>query len=268
MKLIRFIAESDNVYYGVVESQEDNVARLVKGDLFADFGVTRETARIKRYLPPVFPPNIIGIGLNYARHAEETGLNRPEIPVMFLKGTNTITAHGEPIILPQVALQEVDFEGELAVVIGKPAKNVSEAEALDYILGYCCANDVSAREWQMNRQKKQWSRGKSFDTFCPLGPCLVTAEEIPNPNSLRIRTEVNGKIYQDSTTADMIFHVPTLVSHLSQGMTLLPGTVILTGTPAGVGFTRQPAVFLQEGDRVTVAIEKIGVLANPVKLEQ
>jgi 2-keto-4-pentenoate hydratase/2-oxohepta-3-ene-1,7-dioic acid hydratase in catechol pathway len=162
----------------------------------------------------------------------------------------------------------VDYEAELAVVIGKPAKNVTKDKAGDYILGYCCANDVSAREWQIKKQKKQWARGKSFDTFCPIGPCLVTRDEIPNPNGLRIQTEVNGTILQDSHTSDMIYDVPTLVSHLSQSMTLVPGTVILTGTPEGVGFTRKPPVFLREGDRVTVSIETIGRLTNPVAREK
>jgi 2-keto-4-pentenoate hydratase/2-oxohepta-3-ene-1,7-dioic acid hydratase in catechol pathway len=264
MKLIRFISEGDKTYYGAVESPHDESARIISGSIFEEYTVTEETAVIKKLLAPVMPSNIIGIGLNYAKHADETGILYPEIPVMFLKGTNSITAHGDPIILPWVGSSEVDYEGELAVVIGKAAKNVPEDRALDYVLGYCCANDVSARTWQMDKQKKQWARGKSFDTFCPLGPWLVTKDEIPDPNRLSIRTEINGTIYQESNTSDMIFYVPTLLSHLSQSMTLLPGTVILTGTPEGVGFTRKPPVFLKEGDVVSVFIEKIGCLASPV----
>jgi 2-keto-4-pentenoate hydratase/2-oxohepta-3-ene-1,7-dioic acid hydratase in catechol pathway len=162
----------------------------------------------------------------------------------------------------------VDFEAELAIVIGTIAKNVSRDDAMRHVMGYCCANDVSARDWQIRKQKQQWARGKSFDTFCPLGPCLVTRDEISDPNNLEIKTEINGTVYQRSNTSDMIFDVPTLVSELSQSMTLLPGTVILTGTPQGVGFTRKPPVFLKEGDKVTVSIEKIGTLTNPVIREK
>jgi 2-keto-4-pentenoate hydratase/2-oxohepta-3-ene-1,7-dioic acid hydratase in catechol pathway len=138
---------------------------------------------------------------------------------------------------------------------------------MNYIAGYTCANDVSARDWQIRKQKKQWSRGKSFDTFCPLGPYLVTTDEIPDPNNLTIRTILNGKVLQDSSTSDMIFDIPTIVSDLSRSMTLLPGTVILTGTPEGVGFTRQPPIFLKDGDVITISIEKIGKLTNPVIAE-
>jgi 2-keto-4-pentenoate hydratase/2-oxohepta-3-ene-1,7-dioic acid hydratase in catechol pathway len=162
----------------------------------------------------------------------------------------------------------VDYEAELAVVIGKKAKNVSPAEAMGYVLGYTCANDVSARDWQIRKQKNQWVRAKSFDSFCPLGPCLVTTDEIPDPHNLSIQSEINGKIYQDSNTSDMIFDVPTIVSDLSQSTTLFPGTVILTGTPHGVGFTRIPPVYLRPGDVVTIQIEKIGKLTNPVILEE
>jgi 2-keto-4-pentenoate hydratase/2-oxohepta-3-ene-1,7-dioic acid hydratase in catechol pathway len=268
MRLIRFISQDHKTCYGVVASQEDQTARLIDGSIFKEFSVTPKTAVIKKILPPVLPANIIGIGLNYAKHAAETGIERAEIPIMFLKATSSLIAHGDPILLPEAGPDEVDFEAELAVVIGKPTKNVAPDQAMEFILGYCCANDVSARDWQINKQKKQWSRGKSFDTFCPLGPCLVTKDEIPNPNHLHIQTEINGTIYQDSNTANMIFPIPELVSHLSRSMTLLPGTVILTGTPEGVGFTRQPPVFLEEGDRVTISIEKIGQLTNPVVREE
>lgn len=264
MKLIRFIAEDGNNYFGVVDSQEDRFARVIQGDTFDSVSVTDEQRTIEAYLPPVMPPNIIGIGLNYARHAEETGIQRPEIPLMFLKGTNTVNGHLAPIVLPKAGPDEVDFEGELAVVIGKVARDISPEDAMSCILGYSCANDVSARDWQIRKQKQQWARGKSFDTFCPIGPFLVTREEIPEPNNLKIQTEVNGTVYQKSNTSDMIFDIPTLVSQLSQSMTLLPGTVILTGTPEGVGFTRQPPLFLKDGDRVTVTIENIGSLTNPV----
>jgi 2-keto-4-pentenoate hydratase/2-oxohepta-3-ene-1,7-dioic acid hydratase in catechol pathway len=161
--------------------------------------------------------------------------------------------------------QEVDYECELAVVIGKACKNVSKANALDYVLGYTCANDVSARDWQLKFGGGQWCRGKTFDTFAPLGPCLVLKDEIPDPNKLRIQTVLNGSVMQDWNTDDMIFDVPALIEFLSGDTTLLPGTVILTGTPHGIGAARKPPVFLKDGDVVTIEIEKIGSLTNPVK---
>jgi 2-keto-4-pentenoate hydratase/2-oxohepta-3-ene-1,7-dioic acid hydratase in catechol pathway len=162
----------------------------------------------------------------------------------------------------------VDYECELAVIIGKRAKNVSKADALSYVLGYACANDVSARDWQRDWGGSQWCRGKTFDTFCPLGPCIVTTDEIPDPNALQIKTIVNGETLQDWNTNDMIFDVPTLIEFLSGSTTLLPGTVILTGTPHGVGMARKPPRWLKEGDSVTIEIEKIGQLTNPVVNEK
>jgi len=215
----------------------------------------------------VDPPNILCIGLNYRGHAEETNIRLPEVPVLFLKATTAAITDGEAILLPAVGPDQVDYEAELAVVIGRRAKNIEPEKALDYICGYTCANDVSARDWQIVKQKKQWARGKSFDTFCPLGPCLVTKDEIPDPNRLHIQSILNRKVLQDSNTADMIFNIQALVSNLSQSITLLPGTVILTGTPEGVGFTRQPPVFLREGDQITIEIEGIGSLTNPVLRE-
>jgi 2-keto-4-pentenoate hydratase/2-oxohepta-3-ene-1,7-dioic acid hydratase in catechol pathway len=161
----------------------------------------------------------------------------------------------------------VDYECELAVVIGRAARNVSRGEALDYVLGYTCANDVSARDWQKAGGGGQWCRGKTFDTFCPLGPVLVTPDTIRDPNALAIRTRLNGQIVQDCNTSDMIFDVPTLIAFLSGSTTLFPGTVILTGTPHGVGMARNPPVWLQDGDTVTVEIEGIGALTNPVRRE-
>jgi 2-keto-4-pentenoate hydratase/2-oxohepta-3-ene-1,7-dioic acid hydratase in catechol pathway len=161
----------------------------------------------------------------------------------------------------------VDYECELAVVIGRPCKNVTRDQALEYVLGYTCANDVSARDWQKDFGGGQWCRGKTFDTFAPLGPALVLRDEIPNPNALGIRTILNGQTMQDWTTEDMIFDVPSLIEFLSGSTTLLPGTVILTGTPHGVGAARQPPVFLQPGDTVTIEIDRIGTLTNPVVVE-
>jgi 2-keto-4-pentenoate hydratase/2-oxohepta-3-ene-1,7-dioic acid hydratase in catechol pathway len=215
----------------------------------------------------VDPPNILCIGLNYLGHAEETKIRLPEVPVLFLKATTALIGDGETILLPAVGPDQVDYEAELAVVIGRRAKNIEPEAALDHVLGYTCANDVSARDWQIEKQKKQWARGKSFDTFCPLGPCLVTKDEIVDPNRLRIRSILNGQVLQDANTSDMIFNIPALISDLSRSLTLLPGTVILTGTPDGVGFTRQPPVFLREGDVIVIDIEGIGSLTNPVHKE-
>ena len=161
----------------------------------------------------------------------------------------------------------MDFECELAVVIGKTCKNSSREQALSYVLGYTCANDVSARDWQLKRGGTQWCRGKTFDTFAPLGPCLVTKEDIPDPHTLRIQTILNGESMQDGNTNDMIFDIPTLIEFLSGSTTLLPGTVILTGTPLGVGLARKPPVWLKAGDKISIVIDKIGTLTNPVELE-
>ncbi|MDT7041335.1 fumarylacetoacetate hydrolase family protein [Candidatus Nitronereus thalassa] len=266
MKIIRFQDSDGVVHYG--EYVDDQTAHLLEGDIFHDFEVTNRRMVVSQLLAPVEPKNILCIGLNYRQHAEETGAKLPENPVLFIKAVNALNHPGAPIDIPKIAPGQVDYECELAVVIKKPAKNVSKNEALDYVLGYTCANDVSARRWQKEGGAKQWCRGKSFDTFCPLGPCLVTPEDIPNPNKLRICTTINGVVMQDSSTSDMIFDVPTLISFLSEGTTLLPGTVILTGTPQGVGFARNPPIFLKAGDEVEIEIEDIGVLRNPVQEEK
>jgi len=262
MKIIRFQDSSGSVRNG--EWVDMASARLIEGTIGGTYQVSDRVVAIDKLLAPVEPPSILCVGLNYRRHAEETGARIPEYPVLFIKAVSALTHPGDPIVIPKVAPGQVDCEGELAVVIGKPGKNIEPHRALDHVLGYTCANDVSARRWQKEGGGKQWCRGKSFDTFCPLGPCLVTSDEIPDPNTLKIKTTLNDKIMQDSTTADMIFNVPSLISFLSQGTTLLPGTVILTGTPQGVGFVRNPQVFLKKGDRVTIEIERIGTLVNPV----
>ncbi len=267
MQIIRFEADGGRIHYGVADPAQPGMARVVEGDLFGAFGLTDRAVKIGRVLSPLQPANILALGLNYRRHADETKTAYPEIPVVFMKATTSVIGPGETILLPAAGPDRVDYEVELAVVIGRRAKNVRREDALAHVLGYTCANDVSARDWQIEKQKKQWVRGKSFDTFCPLGPCLVTTEDIPDPNRLRLRTVLNGRVLQDSSTADMIFDVATLVSDLSRSLTLLPGTVILTGTPEGVGFTRQPPVYLREGDTVTVEVEKIGTLTNPVQRE-
>lgn len=264
MKIMRFLAEDGVVYFGVPEDHSHKQARLISGNIFSNFSLTSESKKIVKILPPVTPPNILAVGLNYRKHADETLCSYPEIPVLFLKATSSLTAPESSIILPKAGAEEVDFEAELALVIGGKAKNVTTNDAREYILGYACAMDISARDWQKRKQNKQWARGKSFDTFCPLGPYLVTKEDIDDPNNLGIKCSVNGELFQDSNTSDMIFKVDEIVSHLSQSLTLLPGTVILTGTPEGVGFMRKPPVFLRAGDVIEVEIERVGILKNTV----
>lgn len=265
MKIIRFQDPSGEIQFG--EPLNAQSAHLIEGNIFETYQVTDRVVSIEKLLAPVVPPTILCIGLNYRQHAEETGAKIPEHPVLFIKAANALNNPDDPIVIPNIAPGQVDYECELAVVIGKTAKNVPRSEALDYVLGYTCANDVSARRWQKEGGAKQWCRGKSFDTFCPLGPCVVTTDDIPNPNNLKITTTLNGETMQDSTTSDMIFDVPTLISFLSEGTTLLPGTVILTGTPQGVGFARTPPIFLKGGDQVTINIEGIGALSSPVQEE-
>ena len=266
MKIIRHSTPTGPAYAAL---QPDGSAREIAGDIFGDFKVTDRAVKPGKLLAPLVPTNILAIGLNYKKHAEEGGKGVPERPMLFLKSTNSLQNPGDPIEIPvKLASHETDYECELAVVIGKRCKNVSKADALDYVLGYTCANDVSARDWQIKWGGSQFCQGKSFDTFCPLGPALVTRDEIPNPNKLRIKTILNGQAMQDWNTDDMVFDVPTLIEFLSGSKTLMPGTVILTGTPHGVGFARKPPVYLKAGDTVSIEIEKIGTLTNPVVNEK
>lgn len=243
----------------------DGSVTLLEGDLFGPLRDTGAVVRVDKLLAPLEPRDILCIGLNYRQHAAESGASPPTHPVLFLKNSGAVQNPGDPIILPRkLRSDEVDYECELAVVIGKTCHNVSRADAPRHVLGYTCANDVSARDWQRNGGGGQWCRGKTFATFCPLGPAIVTGDEIPDPNSLRIRTLLNGAVMQDWNTDDMIFDVPAIIEFMSASMVLRPGTVILTGTPHGVGFARRPPVFLKPGDTVTIEIEKIGSLTNPV----
>jgi 2-keto-4-pentenoate hydratase/2-oxohepta-3-ene-1,7-dioic acid hydratase in catechol pathway len=266
MKIIRYQDRQGNI--GHAAQQSDGTALKLAGDLYQSPKLTTEKTDIIKLLAPIQPSSIICIGLNYRRHAQETGAKIPEYPVVFFKGINTLLNPGEPIQIPtHMRSDEVDYECELAVVIGRACKNVSRQNTLDHVLGYTCCNDVSARDWQIKRGGGQWCRGKSFDTFSPLGPALVTPDEIPNPNELKIRAVLNGEIMQDWNTDDMIFDIPTLIEFLSGSTTLLPGTVILTGTPHGVGMAQKPPRWLKPGDSVSIEIEKIGTLTNPVTEE-
>ncbi len=223
---------------------------------------------------------ILAIGRNYADHAKEQGAAVEERPILFMKNIASLALHGDAIVIPPIcddpatgggphgeeprSTGQVDFEAELGVLIGTAARDVPAARALEHVLGYVCANDVSARWWQKNSGAAQWCRGKSFDTFCPIGPRLVPAAEAGDPQNLRIACRVNGETMQSAMTGQMMFPVATLIAELSRGTTLVPGTLLLTGTPSGVGVFREPKVYLQTGDVVEVEIERVGVLRNTV----
>lgn len=257
MRIIRFL-QAGQMQYGCLAGE---TISLIEGDIFGKFRlVDQQRLQLSEVVlqAPVQPPAILCIGKNYQAHAEEFKSEVPPAPVMFVKTINTLQAPGQPVHLPPRELTwQIDYEAELAVVIGKTAKNVAESEALEYVFGYTCANDVTARDWQ--RQDGQWARGKSLDDFCPLGPWIDTDLD---PTDLEIEGVLNGQVMQSSRTSMMIFSVPYLISYLSRSMTLLPGTVLLTGTPAGCGFAREPKVFLKHNDVYEVKIQGIGTLSN------
>ncbi len=215
--------------------------------------------------PVSSPPKIVCLGLNYKDHVEEQGKDTPDEPILFMKPRTAVIGPNHAIIRPKM-VKQLDYEAELAIVIGEKGKNIPVSEAKKHIFGYTAFNDVSARDIQF--KDKQWTRGKSFDTFAPMGPCITTANQIGDPNNLRVRTRVNGELRQDSSTKNMVFNVYEIVHHLSQAMTLEPGDIIATGTPAGVGVFMKPKPrFLSPGDLVEVEIEKIGILSNTVSKE-
>lgn len=265
MRIVRFMS-AGQVFLG--EAIDDTSAWVIDGELLGPHRVTDRRMPIEQLLPPIAPVDILCIGVNYRQHAVESGIAIPKHPMVFMKAGNTLNHHGGLIPIPRLS-KEIDYEGELAIVIGRTAKNVSREKALDYIFGYTIANDVSARDWQRRLELGggQFTRGKSFDGFCPIGPWITTKDEIPNPNRLKLKTTLNDQVMQDSTTLDMVFDVQALIESLSSTMTLRPGAVILTGTPQGVGFARTPPVYLKAGDVVKVEIEKIGILENPVGYE-
>lgn len=266
MKLIRYEDASGKIQYAR-ETPEGTYLRM-EGDPLGMLRETGEPAQVRKRLAPVAPTMIWCIGQNYGLHSKEVGMKAPDYPIVFAKGPNALQHPDAPIFVPRFGKsEEVDYEGELVVVIGKACRNVKRERALGYVAGYTCGNDVSARDWQLKMGGGQWCRGKTFDTFAPLGPCLVTRESLPDPSGLRIQTIVNGKTVQDGNTRDMIFDVPALIEFLSKSTTLLPGTVIFTGTPHGVGMAQQPPLWLKEGDEVSVVIEKVGTLTNPVQNE-
>jgi 2-keto-4-pentenoate hydratase/2-oxohepta-3-ene-1,7-dioic acid hydratase in catechol pathway len=263
MRIVRFQRDGGTASYGILET--DSRILPIEGDVFGRWKrsgqrIERESVRL---LVPVQPSNVLAIGRNYRDHAAESSQRIPTEPILFLKASTAVVGSEQPIVLPAMAPDEVDYEAELVIVIGRVARNVTEDQALDCVLGYTCGNDVSARDCQL-RIDHQWARAKSFDTFAPLGPWIETELD---PDACTILCRLNGKTMQNSNTKNLIFNCRKLVSYLSRCMTLLPGTVIMTGTPAGVGFARKPPVFLRSGDTVEVEIEGIGILRNPVVRE-
>lgn len=251
----------DAMRFLAASSTEADAAHRLAGS--ADGGVALEDVQLHAPVPR--PGKFICIGLNYRDHAIESGMEIPEIPTVFTKYGNAVCGHGEPIVLPSVS-QQVDYEAELAFVIGKRAKRVKAADWEEHVFGYTCVHDVSARDYQL--ATSQWTIGKTFDTFGPMGPALVSRDEIPEPHNLRIRFELNGETLQDSNTNQLVFGVPDLLEYLSEVMTLEPGDIVSTGTPPGVGMARKPPVYLRPGDICRVAIENIGELVNPCVSDQ
>jgi 2-keto-4-pentenoate hydratase/2-oxohepta-3-ene-1,7-dioic acid hydratase in catechol pathway len=268
MKIVRFADTAGNPGYGSLQPDGQVIAinDPFAGTPLAERGEAFAPARL---LHPFDPVQIYGVGLNYADHAAETNKPLPERPLIFMKAINTAQSPGAPIVLPRhLASEKVDYEGELGFVISRTCKNVSPEDALDYVLGLTVANDVSARDWQFEWGGGQFIKGKSFDTFCPFGPAVVTLDEIADLKGMALETKLNGETVQKSDTGQLIFDLPYLISFLSGSTTLLPGTLILTGTPSGVGHARKPqARYLQPGDVVEVSIEGLGSLSNPVVAE-
>jgi 2-keto-4-pentenoate hydratase/2-oxohepta-3-ene-1,7-dioic acid hydratase in catechol pathway len=254
-KLEAFIAEGADV----LAVAEELLKKASRTDLAS---ISAPLSEVALLAPISFPPKIICLGLNYFDHAAETGSRIPDEPVIFIKPHTAITGPNQKIIKPKF-VKELDYEGELCIVMGKTAKNVSETEAKNYVFGYTVFNDVSARDFQF--KDGQWTRGKSFDTFAPTGPCITTENQLRNTEDLAIRTWVNGELRQNGTTRNMVFNVSQIVHHLSRVMTLEPCDIIATGTPAGVGFAMKPPQFLKHGDVLRIEIEGIGILENAVE---
>ncbi|KAH8703391.1 hypothetical protein BGW36DRAFT_288829 [Talaromyces proteolyticus] len=287
--LIRFINGNDNrTYFGDAilpagaSGLEDTAeplsleARIITGNpLSTEYEISNERVPVKKLLGPLvreIVPDIRCIGGNYKSHLKELGVKPPKYPTMFPKLNNALADHGDVTEIPRIAQdQQADYEGELVVVIGKDAKNVSEADALDYVLGYSIANDVSARKWQMDPDlvgtspPPQMSFSKSFDGFCPVGPCVVSSKIIRDGLDLALSTKVNGELRQKGTTSDLLFNVAQIIAFCSQGSSLFAGSILLTGTPSGVGMAMKPPRFLQDGDVVEISIEKIGTLRHSIK---
>lgn len=264
MRIVRIVDQQGNTVLAVKHASNE-LTRLI-GNLYGEYHDSGEKVEAKKLLAPIEPAAIIGIGLNYHDFAEFVGAAIPEYTIVFMKNPATLIGPEDSIAIPDCCMNppQADFESELAVIIGKPAKNVSVEKAFDYVLGYTVTNDVTARTWLTLDGAKQWVRGKSFDTFTVLGPELVTKDEITDPQNLSVKSVLNGQLMQDSNTSKMIFSIEQLIAYLSEGTTLLPGTVILTGTPKGVGANQDPKVFLKPGDTIEVSVGGVGTLKNAV----
>jgi len=267
MKIIRFLTQEGQVLFGVPTGPAITEANVIQGDLFGDYEVTDRVVGVDRLLAPWVGP-LLGIGCNYKRLATHLGVDFPPYPVLYFSLPNAINDPGAPVYLPRTLSHEsTKYEGELVVVIGKKAKNVSPERALDIVFGYSIGNDVCTGQWQGKNVGGQWAKGKGFDGYKPLGPAIVTADEIPDPNQLRIVTKLNDDLVQDESTSDMIHDVRACISFLSQGHTLMPGDLIYTGTPFGTPGCHEKARMLRAGDVVSVSIDPIGTLTNPIEDE-
>jgi 2-keto-4-pentenoate hydratase/2-oxohepta-3-ene-1,7-dioic acid hydratase in catechol pathway len=279
-RLVRFLARNGKVYYGdailpqgVTDISAAKKARIVTGDIFGKHEVTDHVADIRLLLAPLAFEDVKTVrclGLNYALHAKESNLPIPKYPVLFYKPLTSLAGPTDPIPVHGIAQEApgLDYECELVVVIGKECRDVPESSALDHVLGYAVGNDVSHRDWQIQRGGGQWSLGKGFDAWAPYGPGIVSSALIKNPQKLQISTKLNGETLQNSNTADMIFNVKQTISFLSRGTTLLPGDLIFTGTPSGVGMGRNPKLWLKDGDVVEVTLESVGTCVNKVEFEK
>ncbi|KAI9744056.1 MAG: hypothetical protein M1818_002208 [Claussenomyces sp. TS43310] len=275
-RLVRFLAKDGRIYYGdailpsgVTDASKARQARLIKGEIFGAHHVTDQVADIRLLLAPLALEDVRTVrclGLNYEQHAKETHMPLPSYPILFYKPLTSLAGPSDPIPVHAMAQEGegLDYECELVAVIGKACVDVSEAAALDYVLGYAVGDDVSHRDWQIKRGGGQWALGKGFDGWAPWGPAIVSADLIKDPQKLQISTKLNGKVMQQSTTADMIFGVAKTIAFLSQGTTLLPGDLIFTGTPQGVGMGRKPPVWLKDGDVVEVGLQGVGTITNRV----
>jgi len=276
-RLVRFLATDGNVYYGdaILPSGESDIAKtkqalIITGSIFGKHEVTDQTAIVRLLLAPLAPEDVRTVrclGLNYALHAKESNMAIPKYPVLFYKPVTSLSGPTDPIPIHPLAQEGegLDYECELVAVIGKVCRDVSEADALDHVFGYAVGNDVSHREWQIAKGGGQWSLGKGFDGWAPYGPGIVSSSLIKDPQTLRISTKLNGKTVQDSNTSDMIFNIRQTIAFLSKGTTLLPGDVIFTGTPSGVGMGRNPKLWLKDGDVVEVSLESVGTVKNKVQ---
>ncbi|KAI1105523.1 hypothetical protein F4804DRAFT_304170 [Jackrogersella minutella] len=276
-RLVRFLAKNGKTYYGdailpagVTDIAKTKKAHVIKGDIFGKHEVTDQIADVRLLLAPLALEDVKTVrclGLNYALHAKEAGLPLPKYPVLFFKPVTSLSGPTDPVPVHPIAQEELglDYECELVVIIGKEARDVSEADALDYVLGYAIGNDVSHRDWQVARGGGQWSLGKGFDGWAPYGPGIVTTNVIKDPQALQISTRLNGQVVQDSNTADQIFNVRQTIAFLSRGHTLLPGDLIWTGTPSGVGMGRTPKLWMKDGDVVEVELEGVGIVTNKIE---